>query len=212
MWKVKYSLACRVLRFTGHFQYNAGKDPGHYVRPNAIIEFGSLSNSMLCLCDRNMHGGMRGCVRSPQALKLEDCKCSAKPLLDGDMMYSMAKLKHVDSAWYNSIMGGHEWQILSSDMDKEEPRAARIISMALSNRNAIAMRTAHMEIMRTLVKLCDPDPKTLMVPFDRGREHLLKLFGSTSHYYGYCSAWRIVCKTGGKESKIFSDLFKWADL
>ena len=85
--------------FTRHFQEHVGKDPGHYVCPNAIIEFGSLSNNILCLCDRNMHGGMPGCVCSPQALKLEDCKCSAKPLLDGDMMYSMAKLKHVDSAW-----------------------------------------------------------------------------------------------------------------
>ena len=40
----------------------------------------------------------------------------------------------------------------------------------LVNRNAIAMRTAHMEIMRTLVKLCDLDPETLMVPFDRVKE------------------------------------------
>ena len=121
-----------------------------------------------------MLGGMPGCVCSPQALKLEDCKCSAKPLLDGDMMYSMAKLKNVDSAWYNSIMGGHEWQILSSDMEKEEPMAGHIISMALSNRNAIAMRTAHMEIMRTLVKLCNPDPQTLEVPFDRVKQQLFK--------------------------------------
>ena len=127
------------------------------------------------------------------------------------MMYSMAKLKNADSAWYSSIMGGREWQILSSDMEKEEPRAAHIISMALSNRNAIAMRTAHTEIMRTLVKLCDPDPKTLMVPYDRVRDQLLQLFGSTIHEPGYCSALRIVCKTGGKVSKIFRDLFKWTD-
>ena len=115
------------LMFTGHFQDNAGNGPHHYICPTAIIEFGSLSNSTLCLCDRNMHGGMRGCVCSPEALKLEDCKCSAKPLLDGDMMYSMANLKNVDPAWYNSIMFGREWQILSSDMEKEEPSAAHII-------------------------------------------------------------------------------------
>ena len=48
------------LRFTRHFQDNVENGPGHYVCPNAIIEFGSLSNSTLCLCDRNMRGGMRG--------------------------------------------------------------------------------------------------------------------------------------------------------
>ena len=63
-------------------------------------------------------------------------------------------------------------------MEKEEPRAAHIISMALSNRNAIAMRTAHLEIMRTLVKLCDPDPQTLSMPSDKLRGPLLKLFGA----------------------------------
>ena len=119
-----------------------------------------------------------GCACTPIAESLEKCKCGAKPLLGTDLKYKLDKLKSHDGDWYNAIMGGHEWHILSSDMDKEQPEAARIISLSLNKKNQIAMATEHMKIMRTLVKLCDPDPKTLEVPYDRVRGQLLKLFGS----------------------------------
>ena len=55
-------------------------------------------------------------------------------------------------------MGGTEWEILSSDMDKEDPDAAHTIAFALNNKNKVALATGHLEIMRTLKSLCKPDP------------------------------------------------------
>ena len=49
----------------------------------------------------------------------------------------MNKLKNADQYWYNAIQGGTEWEILSSDMDKEEPDAARIISLSLNKKNKL---------------------------------------------------------------------------
>ena len=49
-------------------------------------------------------------------------------------MYSMSKLREVDKDWRSAILGGRPWEVLSSDMDIEEPEAAGIIALALSNR------------------------------------------------------------------------------
>ena len=51
----------------------------------------------------------------------------------------MNKLKKADPEWYNAIVGGTEWEILSSDMDKEEPNAAQIIAIALNKKSQVAM-------------------------------------------------------------------------
>ena len=96
------------------------------------------------------------------ALSLEDCTCKAKPILHevgGSLKYSMNKLKKADQEWYTNIVGGTEWEILSSDMDKEEPNAAHTIVLALNDKNKMAFGTAHLEIMRTLNHCASPNPK-----------------------------------------------------
>ena len=71
--------------------------------------------------------------------------------------YSMAKLKSYDDAWAKDCHSGLEWEMLSWKMDVEEPDAALIISIALNKKNEAAMKTGQLEIMATLVKLCDSD-------------------------------------------------------
>ena len=87
----------------------------------------------------------------------------------------MAYLKNADRDWYNGIVGGTEWEILSSDMDTEEPSAAHIIASALNSKNKFALVTGHLEIVRTLRSLCTPDPHTLECPYDSVRWLLLSL-------------------------------------
>ena len=70
----------------------------------------------------------------PPPKSLDGCKCKAKPILDDALNYSMNKLKREDLEWYNAIVGGTEWEILSSDMAKEEPNAAHIIAIALNKK------------------------------------------------------------------------------
>ena len=48
----------------------------------------------------------------------------------------MIKLKKADQDWYNAIVIGTEWEILSSDMDKEEPHAAHVIALALNKKQS----------------------------------------------------------------------------
>ncbi len=76
----------------------------------------------------------------------------------------MNKLKKADPDWYTDIVGGTEWEILSSDMENEEPNAAHIIALALNNKNKVALATGHLEFLRT--------------PYDRVQAAMIKIFGS----------------------------------
>ena len=89
---------------------------------------------------------MPGCNCDPPAVSLAYCTCHAKPILEeqeGRLVYSMSKLREVDKDWHTAIVGGCEWEILSSDMDIEEPEAAGIIALALSNRAVLALSLIH---------------------------------------------------------------------
>ena len=71
----------------------------------------------------------------------------------------MEKLKSYDEAWAKDCHSGLEWEMLSWQLDVEEPEGALIISIALNKKNEAAMKTGHLEIMSCLVKLCEPDPQ-----------------------------------------------------
>ena len=86
----------------------------------------------------------------------------------------MATLKSHDDAWAKDCHSGLEWELLSWKMDEEEPGAALIVSIALNKKNEAAMKTGHLEIMATLVKLCEPDPQGF-VHFDPVRGKLIEL-------------------------------------
>ena len=115
-------------------------DPDHYVSRAANILFAGLSHNSNKLTERNILNGMPGCACDPPALSLDTCCCKAKPILDefgGGLRYSMDKLEKADLDWYTSIVGGTEWEILSSAMDKEEPDAAHIIAIALNKKTKL---------------------------------------------------------------------------
>ena len=121
-----------TTRFSDHFKNNAGMDPDHYYDPNYNVLFAGLSHNSKNITERNMSNAMPGCACDPPTKRLEDCKCKVKPILDDTCRYDMSKVKKADQDWYNAIVGGTEWEILSSDMDREEPNAAHIIALALN--------------------------------------------------------------------------------
>ena len=125
----------------------------------------------------------------------------------------MNKLQKADLDWYHAIVGGNEWEILSSEMDKEEPNAARIIALALNNKNRVALRTGHLEMLRTLQSLCNPDPRTMVVRYEGVRAAMFKSFGAFAHEWdeGYYHAFQLLVTSGGKNSETFNDFFKWAN-
>ena len=74
-------------------------------------------------------------VATPSPLLVIIATAMPNPFLEekgGRLVYSMAKLKEADREWHIAIVGGCEWEILSSDMDIEEPDAAHIIALALN--------------------------------------------------------------------------------
>ena len=115
---------CPSSKFSEHFNANTGSDPDHYSNPEDNILFASLSHNHRNVAERNMANGMPGCACEEPAISRKDCCCNVKPILDDTCNYSLAKLKKADKDWYNDIVGGLEWEILSQDMDKEEPTAA----------------------------------------------------------------------------------------
>ena len=200
-------------QFADHFKANAGLDADHYVDHAANILFAGLSHNSKNLTERNILNSMPGCRCDPPATSLEKCSCSAKPILEEhgqSLRYSMSKLKKEDLEWYTSIVGGGEWEILSCDMDIEEPEAAHTIALALNNKNKIAFATGHLEIMRTLKSLCKPDPTTMEVPWQRVQAAMAKTFGTCVLDEAYYHAFQLVAQSGGNASETWSEFFKWA--
>ena len=197
--------------FAEHFLANALYCPDHYNDPNAVIGFAGLNHNHLIVTERNIFNGMPGCNCAPRAFSLADCTCHAKPILEEDgarLVYSMSKLREVDKDWRSAILGGRKWEVLSSDMDIEEPEAAGIIALALSNKAALA--TGHLEMMMTLKSLCRPDPRTLEIPWGKVKAAMLKTCGPFALDDACHNAFKLMVAAGGHESKSWADFFQWA--
>ena len=121
-------------------------------------------------------------------------------------MYSMSKLREVDKDWHSAILGGRRWEVLSSDMDIEEPEAAGIIALALSNRAVFVQ--GHLEMMRTLQSLCRPDPRTLEIPWRTVKAAMLKTCGPFALYDACYNAFQLMvaaAATRARAGPIFSN-------
>ena len=127
-------------KFREHFHAHQKLDMDHYFDPDCVILYAGLSHNSKNLCERNIQHGMPGCSCEPVATTLDKCNCYAKPILEekgGRLVYSITKLRNVDQDWHTAIAGGCEWEILSSDMDIEEPNAAHIIALALNTKTRL---------------------------------------------------------------------------
>ena len=83
-----------------------------------------------------------------------------------------------DGEWHSDILRGLEWEELSWQMDVEEPNASLDISVALNKRNEAAMKIGHLEIVKTMQALLNPDPTTGVVKYEPVRDKLIELYGS----------------------------------
>ena len=201
--------------FSDHFKFSVELEPDHFIDPDAVISFAGLSHNSLNITARNVFNGMPGFACDPPATCLEQCTCNAKPIFGekGEKLrYSMNKLKKADSDWYTAIVGGTEWEILSRDMDKEEPHAAHTIANALNRRNSAALCTTHLEMMRTLKGLCKPDPRTIEVPWDRVKAQMIKTFGTAARDDAYFAAYQLIVTAGGHVSESWDDFFPMGGL
>ena len=156
---------------------------------------------------------MPGCSCDPVATTLDNCNCCAKPILEENgsrLVYSITKLRIVDPEWYNAIVGGCEWEILSSDMDTEEPEAAHIIALALNTKNKIAQATGHLEMMRTMKGLIKPNPDTLEMPWEVVKASMVKAFGTAALDDSFYYAFKLMLTSGGRESTSWAEFFQWA--
>ena len=143
-------------RFQDAFEKSLKSDPDMFARGEGIVAIaGSLSHSHMNCAMRNIIGGKFGCECPENSQK---CECASSPILDDKGRYSLVKVQAHDADWGQDCLSGVKWEMLSHNMDDEEPDAALIISIALNKKNEVAMKTGHLEIMSTLVDLCKPNP------------------------------------------------------
>ena len=186
--------------FQDDFQKKTITDPDMLPRGSGIA--GSLSHSHLNCAMRNILGGKRGC-ECDDPTKCGGCGSSS--ILEKTGNYSLEKLETYDSTWAQECYSGLEWEVLSWKMDVEEPEAALVISIALNKKNEAAMKTGHLEIMSTLVRLCTPDPQG-DVPFEPVRDKLVELYGSAVDHPDFLDAFKMVMDVGGASSVHLKDL------
>ena len=157
---------------------------------------GSLSHSNFNCAMRNILGRKKGCECPMQ----ETCKCNLRVICDDQGMLSLALVKAKDEEWHALCEKGITWEMLSPDMDVEEPEAALVISIALNKKNEASMMTAHTEIMTTLVSFCKPSPNSREVPFEPVRERMVELYGAAVDHPDFCKAFQVVLDAGGHDS------------
>ena len=129
----------------------------------------------------------------------ETCKCNLRVISDDQGMLSLALVKAKDAEWGDLCEKGITWEMLSPDMDVEEPEAALIISISLNKKNEASMKTAHTEIMTTLVGLCKPSPGSLEVPFEPVRERMVELYGAAVDHPDFHKAFQLVLDACGHD-------------
>ena len=117
----------------------------------------------------------------------------------------MNKLNKADQDWYNAIVIGTEWEILSSDMNKKEPKAAHIIALALDNKNKRAFSIGQVEILKALKSLCNPNPGTFRAQYDSIQAWMANGLGHDADDDRYYYAFRLVMISGGKNSETLND-------
>ena len=83
-----------------------------------------------------------------------------------------------DKDWETAVYKGLLWERLSYKMDIEKPRAARVISTALNDKNSFAMQTGHTEIMAFICRNVNPKPQVTL--FEPIRMELIAMHGSKS--------------------------------
>ena len=167
-----------------------------------VATAGSLSHSHLNCCMRNILCCKKGCECPEDKTQ---CECGSQQILDHNGNYSLEKLRVHDAEWALGCFRGLEWEVLSWRMDIEEPDAAQIISIALNKKNEVAMKTGHLEIMSTLVSLCEPTPD-MSVPFEPVRDKLIDLYGAAVDHPDFLHAFRLVIDAGGAGSVHMQDL------
>ena len=101
---------------------------------------GSLSHSRFNCGMRNIVARKQGCECPMQ----ETCKCNLRVICDDQGMFNLALVKAKDEEWGDLCEKGITWEMLSPDMDVEEPEAALVISIALNkNKLGIHEDSAH---------------------------------------------------------------------
>lgn len=170
--------------------------------------FGSLSHGHFNCTSRNAMCGKKGCECQAGT---SPCTCANKPIIDSSGNYDMQKIKEHDLVWYDLIAGGLVWEVLDCSMDVEEPDAARLISVALNRRTAVAMKTSPLEIWSALRSLCKPDPTTGGLAFEPVKDQLIRLFGFGVDQCGLSSAFQLIMDVGGGDSAYLVHLQEFTD-
>ena len=129
--------------FQASFEAQTANDPDMAKQIGGLDAcIGTLSHSHLNCVLRNIQAGMHGCVCGvPEGACA--CEPTLKAFLSQDGHYELDALRRVDNAWAALIDTGVPSEVLSSQMEIEEPEAALTISIALNKKNEAAMETGH---------------------------------------------------------------------
>ena len=115
------------------------------------LEYGTLAHSHLNQVLKNLLGG---CVLP------EECKSDLKQLLGPSGSIDLSFLKEHDADFEHYVRVGLQFEVLSAQMEIEEPKAADIIQAAANHKNAIALIPHEMEAIKLMSKYCSTSART----------------------------------------------------
>ena len=104
----------------------------------ASLKYGSLAHGHLAQVFRNIHFAIASDVDM---------------LLDERGRLSVARLRSVDPAWADDVVSGCRWEILSHQLDVEEPEGATIIQSAMNAKNSMFLIQHEMQALGRMTTL-----------------------------------------------------------
>ena len=167
---------------------------------------GTLSHTHLNVTLRNVRAGAVGCAcPKPVVTDAEGyCECGNNVICDETGKYCMKKIGARDKDWETAVYKGLKWQRLSYKMDIEQPQAARVISIALNEKNSFAMETGHTEIMAFIFRNVNPQPQATL--FEPIKMELIALHGLAVDDQNLRSLFIYAMEAGGNGSDHLIDL------
>ena len=158
------------------------------------VGFGSLGHGHLNQILKNVMAGL-----SMDIKEVSDDGAGTTQVVD--------RLKKVDATFASYCQTGLYWEILTYKMEEEEPDACNLLQASLNVKNAVAMQTHDMEIIRALTKWCSAEEKAgKNVTFAAAKQKLSVTLGAIVGDPDFLQLFRFVVDLGADNAPYIPDL------
>ena len=134
---------------------------------------------------------------------------TAKAILDSSGKYSLSMLRTADPAFASAVDMGLRWDILSWEMEVEEPEACSVIQAAMNSKGALCLLTHEMQAfsqLRSLASSTHSGRAFVSTDVEYIREQLARTMPQFAADEPFLDMYRFIVDIGSFEAPFVKDL------